>query len=293
MNVSLLILAALCAAGKDAHLDANPLYRELRQQGVRVGADQRVPLPAPTAADGIDGPTLREKLTALPDRHVAVEELLRKSIVAPLVLGFRQIESKDKQRPVQAVDVWFVAYGDLEPLVQEDFLDDFVRKNQKDAKIRVLKAAELAARQIRLTAPEEQHERYAYSVFPVIDRVQVSAASHALMSRTADSLVFVAALDSRFDGDKEFPNSWRSIQKASGGRTEFGPAQPYDGAACYLKVTRLADPAGALLVEYHLVFVEPKAWFGGANLLRSKLPILIQSQVRSFRKQLAEAPAGK
>jgi hypothetical protein len=56
-----------------------------------------------------------------------------------------------------------------------------------------------------------------------------------------------------------------------------------------VKVTRLVEPAGALFVEYHLVFVEPRAWFGGANLLRSKVPILAQSEVRAFRRELARA----
>ena len=135
----------------------------------------------------------------------------------------------------------------------------------------------------------EQQDRYVYTVFPLLDRVQLAAASRTVMSRTADSLIFATSLDSRFADDKEFPNRWRSMKKLPGNRIELGPPQPYDGAAAYMKVTRLADPKGALLVEYHLVFVEPQDWFGGANLLRSKLPVLIQTQVRAFRKQLAQA----
>jgi hypothetical protein len=38
-----------------------------------------------------------------------------------------------------------------------------------------------------------------------------------------------------------------------------------------------------------MIFDEPNGWFGGANLLRSKLPLVIQDEVRNFRRRLAAA----
>ena len=96
MNLSLLTFVVLSTLGADPHVEANPLYRELREKGIAVSADQRVPLPEPTIADGIDGPTLRAKLTAIPGRHTPVEELLRNSIVSGLVVSFRDVEAKDR-----------------------------------------------------------------------------------------------------------------------------------------------------------------------------------------------------
>ena len=55
----------------------------------------------------------------------------------------------------------------------------------------------------------------------------------------------------------------------------------------YMKASRLAQPSGAVLVEYHLVFEEPQGWFGGSNLLRSKLPLVCQDGVRKFRRRMA------
>jgi hypothetical protein len=55
-----------------------------------------------------------------------------------------------------------------------------------------------------------------------------------------------------------------------------------------VKATRLAAPAGALFVEYHVVFLEPQGWFRGTNLLRSKLPIVAQDLVRKFRRRMNE-----
>src|SRR5205814_1186239 len=93
----------------------------------------------------------------------------------------------------------------------------------------------------------------------------------------------------RFGDDPEFPNRWRPISRDDDGKPVLGEAHPYGGAGAYIKITRLAEPAGALFVEYHLVFTEPKGWFGGANLLRSKVPILTQSEVRAFRRELGKA----
>ena len=64
--------------------------------------------------------------------------------------------------------------------------------------------------------------------------------------------------------------------------------QPYAGLGSYVKATRLAEPAGAVFIEYHVVFAEPQGWFHGANLLRSKLPIVAQDMVRKFRRKMAE-----
>ena len=47
----------LSTLGADPHVEANPLYGELREKGIAVSTEQRVPLPEPTIADGIDGAT--------------------------------------------------------------------------------------------------------------------------------------------------------------------------------------------------------------------------------------------
>jgi hypothetical protein len=71
------------------------------------------------------------------------------------------------------------------------------------------------------------------------------------------------------------------------GKQKLGQPHPYHAAGGYLKATRLHEPAGAVLVEYHLTFDEPAGWFSGANLLRSKLPIVSQDGVRKFRRRFA------
>jgi hypothetical protein len=70
------------------------------------------------------------------------------------------------------------------------------------------------------------------------------------------------------------------------GDTSAGPAEAYSGAGGYLKATQLAQLSGAILVEYHSIYSEPHDWFNGANLLQSKLPILLQSRVRELRREV-------
>jgi hypothetical protein len=43
-----------------------------------------------------------------------------------------------------------------------------------------------------------------------------------------------------------------------------------------------------LLVEAHFAFAEPRAWFDGAPILRSKLSLIAQDQIRRLRRELAE-----
>jgi len=288
MHVLPLLLTLLAFGTEASNLQANPIYRELLEVGVEVTADGRVRLPPPTMAEGLDGPGARAAIAGIPSLHVPVDQLVRRSVVAPLVFRFRSVELPGVAVPVHGVDVWYVAYGKLGVFSRKEFLNQFLSMNRRDAMFHVLDAAELAERKIPVESGASRRERYVHSVFPLMDRVELSVTSHICVSHTDDCLVFASALDGRFASDKEFPNWWRPIER-EGGRVERGPKNPYAGAGSYLKVTRLADPPGALFAEFHLVFVEPQQWFGGANLLRSKLPILIQSQVRDFRRRLAKA----
>jgi hypothetical protein len=78
------------------------------------------------------------------------------------------------------------------------------------------------------------------------------------------------------------------VERTAAGKLEVGDSHPYTGSGSYLKATKLQEPPGSIFVEYHIVFHEPTEWFNGATVLRSKLPILVQDEVRKFRRRLAE-----
>jgi hypothetical protein len=284
------LLAGLCLTSL-AFLAAppgNPLFEELRTPGLAISPTQRARLPAPSMADGLDARGQREVLAALAGDDYSVEELVRPSVVAPLILRFRDVEPSDPEAPAHGIDLWFVAHGDLDTVGSKDFLDRW-QAARKDSAVHVLTPAERARRKLEAEDREGRRERWGRAVFTLLDRVEVGATVHSVLTRSADSILAAGMVDPRFLGDAEFPNRWRPINRDEDGRPVPGEPQPYGGAGGYLKVTRLSEPAGALFVEYHLVFTEPRGWFGGANLLRSKVPLMTQSEVRAFRRELARA----
>jgi len=121
----------------------------------------------------------------------------------------------------------------------------------------------------------------------LLDRVQVRATTRSIKTRSADSLLVASILDSRFAADPEFSSGWRPILRDDSGSRQLGAAHAYQGLGSYVKATRLMEPEGALLIEYHVAYAEPAEWFNGANLLRSKLPIVAQTVVRKLRRSLA------
>jgi hypothetical protein len=281
-----LFLALLAGAGPRDK--GNELFEELRSTGVSVSATHKAVLPAPTMADGLDARQQQEVLAAVAGMDYSVEELVRPSVVAPFVLKYRDVQPSDPEAPAYGIDLWFVARGDLDAVAGKEFLEKW-EAGQKDHRVHVLTSAERAGRKLEEHSGGGRQERFGHAVFTVLDRVQVSATLHTVITRQPDSVLAAAEVDRRFRDDPDFPNRWRSIGRDDDGKQVLGEAHPYGGAGAFIKVTRLAEPAGALFVEYHLVFTEPKGWFGGANLLRSKVTILTQSEVRAFRRELAKA----
>ena len=154
-------------------------------------------------------------------------------------------------------------------------------------------AADLDKRGIQLenADPENPHENYGHGATRLLKKVDISGTSRSYWTQDDDSAVAAVVLDPRFADDEQFPNSWRKLTRDEAGQLQQGAPQTYAGSGGYVRITRLHEPQGFVLVEGHLAFVEPHAWFNGANLLGSKLPALIQTEVRSVRKALLKAAA--
>jgi hypothetical protein len=273
------------------HEDQNPLFKSLLDPGLTIGKDQsgkelKAKFPPPAMPDGLDAVKQKAVITALVKDDYNYEDFTRKSIVAPQLLKLRDIMPSDPKAPARGVDVWFVAYGDLKSLDDEKFLDRLVNAGKGEGKGKGLKKEDLEKRKIKIA--DEKREGYGYVEFDFLEKVHLKATGRAVWSKTDESVLVAAEVDPRFGGDAEFPNQWQSIIR-EGGTTKLGPATPWSGAAMYLKITRLHEPAGALFVEQHIIFVEPQGWFDGANLLRSKLPLVVQNNVRTMRKEWAKA----
>lgn len=278
---------------------SNEVYERLTTTGVcRLGGAECVRLPTPDLPDGLDAAAQAEVLARIAGPNRRVEELLRDSIVAPFVFSMDQRETAPGRRPLRSVDLWFVAHGRLDRLDSEEALQRFGRRLENEAgdappsECGFLSAEQLGERGIRAEDAENRRERYVFGGLALFDRVFVRATQHVVVTRAEQSVLVAGAIDPRFTADRQFPNAWQPLVKTAddSGRFRFekGPARPYESAGFYAKATRLRQPEGALLIEYHLVFDEPEEWFGGANLLRSKLPMAVQDAVRKFRRSLRE-----
>jgi hypothetical protein len=271
-----------------SHQTANPLYRDLIEQGLLIGPDLRTKLPAPTIPDGLT----REKQTAAIKDLIAAdyqyEEFTRQSVVAPQLLRIRDVMPSDPKAPARGVHVWFVAYGDFAATEDEESLDRLVNVGRGEGKAKALTKDDLAKRNIQLTPGAEDREGYGHLEFDFLERVRLQVTGRAMWSRTAESVVAAAIIDPRFVNDPDYPNQWRSISKETG-ELKVGPPHPWSGAGFYLKVTKLQEPVGALFIEQHIIYAEPHGWFDGTPILRSKLPPVVQNNVRNMRREWLKA----
>ncbi|MHB1422612.1 MAG: hypothetical protein ACYC3I_05340 [Gemmataceae bacterium] len=267
-------------------LASNPLFERLRTEGLSVAGEMKVPLPAPRMADGLDAADQRAVLEKIVGKRFRVGDFTAKVGTAPHVYSIEKIAADEADAPrAFCIAVSFIAYGSLDTVSNRDFLEK-LHKKSKDRQLRILTAAELDKRKLTVESSKEREERYSHGVILVLERVELRAALHTMVTRQPDSLLAATRVDPRFAKDSDFPNQWRKITADEEGERKLGPAYPYGGAGGYLKITRLHEPKDALFIEYHLLYTEPKEWFNGADPLTTKLPAIIQSEVRGFRQEL-------
>lgn len=300
-NVVLALLLALLAARdrRSCLADdppANHLFTELSEKGVTIGG-KSYRLPGVTMADGLSGEDQQAKLKSVADERHPVESLVRKSVVAPFSLKVTTLKGDDDQpSTARGVDLWFVAYGDIEKITSDgvlEFLQD-VRGGDKEKpadgadEAAFLTEEEVAERKLTSPGVDPKSERYFFNTFELLDRVRLRGTRQAVVAASAKSVLVAIHFDPRFDADTRRPNTWQPLSRNDLGQMVAGDPQPYSATGSYLKITPLAEPPQALFIEYHLIFDEPPGWFRGANLLRSKLPVMIEDVVRKARRRLSK-----
>jgi hypothetical protein len=300
MHLMVFRLITAILLGADSPSAENPVFAELLEKGVLISDDVRVKLPPPVIADGLDAEAQHAAIAGIAGLKHPLDELLRKSVVAPFELNIRAIETPGIAL-ARTVDIYFVAYGDWDVLNSKTFREELEkgreRKNTDSqlAKFILLDEAALAKRGISPRSNPEHEEHYHFTMLVLFDKVEISAAVYSWSLQNAGSAILAARIDPRFRDDSEYPNRWRSLIQdlENPERNAYGPPHSYQYFGFYSKVTRLVKPEGAIFIEDHFVYQEPQGWFGGINLLRSKLPLVVQNEIRDFRRKLAKASGGK
>ncbi len=273
----------------DAGRSGNPLFDELIEKGLAIPGGPAVKFVAPLIPPGTapkDPAAILEQAAG----RVPVELFTKRTVTAPFSVNIDAIEGKDGERCAQSVNVFFVTYGKLDALDDTDFIKHLLsgkdKKGQGDSV--ALTDKELKSRGIARVSAQGLKEDYGTMTLHLLDKVQVTGVTRGVRAKTPNSILYAVKLDPRFQKDQQYPNQWRAITRNASDDEKIGPPHPYSGLAGYVQASELGDPKNALLIEMHFILHEPTEWFGGLNLLRSKLPIAIRDNVQSFRRRVSK-----
>lgn len=270
------------------------VFTELIERGVSPDGRTFVTLPPPSMADGLDTDAQRQVVAEVAEGRHAVEHLLRDAVVAPFVFRVAEADTGPDGPVIRTIALWFVAHGSLDDLDEEARMERLLEPpattpNGLPHAHGVVDEEALRARDLLATEDEDRAVHYVFSTLPLLERALVSSTQRLTLSRTEESVLIAGRIAAEFEEDDEYPNQWHPITRTAAGEFQIGPPSPYRGAGFYLKATRLHEPAGALFIELHMAYHEPQGWFGGAPLLRSRLPMLFQDAIRRFRRELRMA----
>ena len=268
--------------GAETHADKNPVYQQLIESG----------------PPGLEIPIVEPILSDTGDRSAAIEEVVpankrerffRGTIVAPHIIKISS-QQLEGDRKLRTADFWFAAKGRLDDMKTKEFLES-LRDTNRDSQDRpqtalVVTNSDLAKLDIEYDA---QHESFAHASQRLLKRVDIATTSRNFWSQSDHSIVVASFVDPRFQELATFANRWAPLIRQDDGTLNAGDEVPYAGAGGYVKATQLSDPEGFLFIEGHLIFAEPQGWFSGANLLGSKMPAIVQAEVRSIRRLLARS----
>jgi hypothetical protein len=289
-GVALLGLAAAPArvSESDGPHAANDVYQALLKGGVTLSG-AHIAFPAPLLSDGDTPEVERAVLRKLAGSDSAVEELLRNSVTAPQILKLQDEKAPDGTL-IRSGTVWFAVHARLDEI-------DPAQSGARGAEAKPVEAGNMrftsklldddALKQRGISRSDPKLEWYTHVAGDLLDRIHVEATDHARGTQSEHSWVFASRTETRFDDDKAFPNRWTTLNRGGQPGKSAGP-QRFAGGASTTKISRLQSQPGVLLVEGHFVFAEPRAWFDGAPILRSKISVVVQDRIRRLRRELAE-----
>lgn len=269
----------------------NAVYRTLRAEGLPIGG-VAVRLPEPDLRGDQSAEAQMAAVLKMAGSKRRAEDLLRDAISAPFILKAPRKDADSATILARGADLWFVIFEDIERLDTSKLTvgdEKPVEAQNMRFEAREVSADDLKARGIEPTAEGpggDRREWYIHSIGRLLDRVHVEATNRVVLTRSKDSILIASRTDPRFRGPGKAPNRWWSI-KLKGARAETGPEQDYEGGGGYIKISRLKSRAGALFVEAHFRYAEPRAWFGGGPILSSKFSLIAQDQIRRLRRELA------
>ncbi len=294
---------------------ANLLY-QMTTAGIELSEAVSVQLAPPTFAtitgEPVDAASAQKALRRIAGPQ-GVARFTRDSVVAPLFVQTDAIMGDAGERIGHCIDVIFVVHQSIAEIRRSKVLDKFKSTAMDGSKTkssndgggdegddvessmtRSLTNDELSEYGVTL---DPEYETLGYLRLPLLEKVVLSGVARARRSvwsadDEAAPVILTWILDSRFASASpeahSISNQWRAIERTATGQRRLGSPHPYAGMGGYVVLAALPGDAEASIVQIRFVIHEPTEWFQGRNLLRSKLPLLIQDRVRNIRRELED-----
>jgi len=280
------------------HGPRRALWDQLTTVGIMFPEDQAVVLAPPVLDPSLSSAEQPDVLQQIAG-GIGWERFSRESHVAPIDIKLESIRDDAGERIGHLVYVAFVAHVDLDRLRDREQLEAVFGTSAKEAskqttvqereqyRAQEVSLEELASRGITEGSADA---RYLSIRLPLLDRIMVEGWLRVEHTDDEHHVTISWLLDPRFNSLAESQpiHRWWSRENVRDKPSTSDEGQAYQGVGGYLQATRLDHPAGATFIEIRLAMHEPTEWFRGSNLLRSKLPLMIQESVRKFRRQWSE-----
>lgn len=290
MKLIVLLTLCLCFANSDTvlHAQSPSLLTQVAGVGIDIPQLGKTPVAMPSL-QGSQTETDRTAALKSIAGGAGWKRFSRNSVVAPVSIDMDYLKDASGTRLGHSVHFAFVVHASLETLKDKDLMKQMFGEEQSEAQKPDEEAKEMESQEVtdadlaKLEITPDDQTSFASVGFPLLDKVQLRGVLQLQQAVENDTIVLTMAVDPRFQdrnawsplSDGQRPTDWR----------------PYQGAAGYLSVTRLNESDGkglsaACLLESRFVIYEPVDWFSGSNLLRSKLPLMLQESARSLRRKL-------
>ncbi|NNE00970.1 MAG: hypothetical protein HKN47_26945 [Pirellulaceae bacterium] len=275
-----IMVVALSSQGDATQAQSPSLMDQLTQRGVTIPEKHVVLVPPPTLADHLTAEQRRQKLSALAG-GATWKQFSRDSVVAPVAIDLDYIKDDDGARIGHSIHVAFVVHTPIETFADEDLMEQIFGDRDKSDENKTAESQKLSDDQLGALGIEPvESTSFTRTRFTLLKKVLVNGVLQTETAATNDTKSVAVYLDPRFSDD----NWWMRVSN-----DQAAPASKknrYVGAGGYVVIARLTELDGASLVEARFILHEPQSWFSGSNLLRSKLPLMIQESARKFRRKL-------
>lgn len=273
-------------------ITGNSLVDSLVTEGFKTVDGDQLVLPKPILIDGMSADQQEQALLPFA-KDKGRDRFYDAGIKSVFVFDVDEVKELNNKATVRELVVYFVAEGKLDDINEKKLLEDVVKPGEKKQEgalpegSRELTKDEIEKAKLEVGKKDDGTLiNYGSIQANLIDKVHLDVISKSVSTKTDESITVGTRLEPSVAEALNLPCIWQPIERVKNQPTLGDKKESYQAAAGYARATALKNVKDRILVEIHVVFVEPYAWYQGRNLLGSKLPPVINNAVSDFRRKL-------